>query len=92
MKATSEIKRAYNELPKDEDGFVIFGEDNHIFLKKEMYNKYSVKEIIAFCVYDDGTIGFWEQCADYDTSADIYDDGEQEILARLIVAINNVTY
>ena len=89
MKATSVIKRAYDKLPKDEDGYVLFGDDNHIFLKKEMFGKHSISEIIAFRVYDDGTIGLWELYADDETSADIYDDCEHEVLERLIVAINN---
>lgn len=85
----AECKSLYNSLPKDEDGFVLFGEDNSMYLKLEMYGNYSVKEIIAACIYDDGTIELWEQYAEEPTSPSVYDDCEREIYDKLLLALRN---
>lgn len=80
----------YNSLEKDEDGYVMFGEDNILYLKEMFYQRCYLREVNGMKVDENGCIWLWEDKREDDFCMAVYDDSEYEILSKLQIVLMNV--
>lgn len=84
----------FNQLEKDEDGYVVFKDENNendfLYLTERVFNKVVVCEVIAVCFNDDGYLRLWESNKNYPRRIGVYEESEREILSKLFVMLSNL--
>ena len=83
----------FNQLEKDEDGYVVFKDENNenefLYLTEMFFNKAVLCEVIAVRFDDDGNLLLWESGKDYPRGIGVYEESKREILSKLFVMLSN---
>ena len=83
----------YNQIEKDEDGFVVFKDDNgeneYLYLTESAFNHVVVRKINAVKFSKEGNLLLCEEDRKKYFYIGAYEESEHEILSKLFVMLSN---